>query len=184
MLPPKREDRKNKKKQNPAINKSRFKRQLSAYRAANQSQTAVPSRTCAPKPKSPLQPPKILTQEVEPPTDFLFPAPSAGSESCSSVGSSSSSLSRPQLPLPAPPPTWSTVPSLPLIGPPPPLPSDAVKTVLPSQQLQPPNQEVANYYVLPLEASGILVGPHAGEQVPCDWFPHLWEGGAKCQDSQ
>ncbi|XP_075872050.1 R3H domain-containing protein 1-like isoform X2 [Nelusetta ayraudi] len=86
-----------------------------------------------------------------------------GSESCSSVGSSSSSLSRPQLPLPAPPPAWSTVPSLPLIGPPPPPPSDAVKTVLPSQQQQPPNQEVANYYVLPLEASGILVGPHAGK---------------------
>lgn len=139
----------------------------------------------APKPKAWLPPPDFHAGSR---TTYWLPVSCppfpAGSESCSSVGSSSSSLSRPHLPLPPPPPTWSTVPSLPLIGPMQPPPTDAVKTVLPSPQQQPPNQEVANYYVLPLEASGILVGPHAGEQAPRDWFLCLRWGGAKRWDNQ
>lgn len=91
----------------------------------------------------------------------------AGSESCSSVGSSSSSLSRPQLPLPPPTPTWSAITSLPVIGPLPPLPTDTIKSI-PQPQQPPPNQEVANYYIL--EASGILVSPHAGEQPQSKWL--------------
>ncbi|XP_056286895.1 R3H domain-containing protein 1 isoform X3 [Pseudoliparis swirei] len=91
-----------------------------------------------------------------------------GSESCSSVGSSSSSLSRPQLPLAVSAPSWSSIPSAPLIHP----AADArgsghpemVKSVPP----QPPPPAAAGYYVLPLEASGIppgsvLVNPHTGK---------------------
>ncbi|XP_024865834.2 R3H domain-containing protein 1 [Kryptolebias marmoratus] len=82
-----------------------------------------------------------------------------GSESCSSVGSSSSSLSRPQLPLPA---SASLRPSTPSIhhaatarG-----HFDAVKSV--------PASDAAGYYMLPLEASGIppgsvLIHPHTGK---------------------
>ncbi|XP_029300441.1 LOW QUALITY PROTEIN: R3H domain-containing protein 1 [Cottoperca gobio] len=92
-----------------------------------------------------------------------------GSESCSSVGSSSSSLSRPQLPLPVSGPSWSNIPSAPLIHPavdtrgsghP-----DMIKSVAP----QPPSAaDATNYYVLPLEASGIppgsvLVNAHTGK---------------------
>jgi len=93
--------------------------------------------------------------------------PPQGSESCSSVGSSSSSLSRPQLPLAVSAPSWSSIPSAPLIHP----AADArgsghpemVKSVPP----QPPPPAAAGYYVLPLEASGIppgsvLVNPHTG----------------------
>uniref|UniRef100_A0A672FDN1 R3H domain containing 1 n=1 Tax=Salarias fasciatus TaxID=181472 RepID=A0A672FDN1_SALFA len=81
-----------------------------------------------------------------------------GSESCSSVGSSSSSLSRPQLPLlpaPAPPPLSSqpdtTAKSAAVVPPPPPAPAD-----------------VASYFLLPLDASGIppgsvLIHPHTGK---------------------
>lgn len=92
-----------------------------------------------------------------------------GSESCSSVGSSSSSLSRPQLPLPVSTSSRSNVPSAPLIHP----AADArgaghpemTKSLL-SQP--PPAIDAANYYLLPLEASGIppgsvLVNPHTGK---------------------
>ncbi|XP_040887989.1 R3H domain-containing protein 1-like isoform X3 [Toxotes jaculatrix] len=92
-----------------------------------------------------------------------------GSESCSSVGSSSSSLSRPQLPLPVPASSRSNIPSAPLIhsaadtrGPGHP---EMIKSV-PSQP--PPATDATNYYVLPIEASGIppgsvLVNPHTGK---------------------
>ncbi|CAJ1087042.1 Hypothetical predicted protein [Xyrichtys novacula] len=92
-----------------------------------------------------------------------------GSESCSSVGSSSSSLSRPQLSLPPSGSSWSNVPNTPLIQPPPdtrgPRQPEIIKSVPP--QL-PSATEATNYYVLPLEASGIppgsvLVNPHTGK---------------------
>lgn len=85
-----------------------------------------------------------------------------GSESCSSVGSSSSSLSRPQLPLPASASLQCSTPSVHHAanarGHP-----DGAKSV-PSQL---PASNAANYYVLPLEASGIppgsvLISPHTG----------------------
>lgn len=93
---------------------------------------------------------------------------SSGSESCSSVGSSSSSLSRPQLPLPVSAASWSSIPSAPLIHPAAdtrgPAPPEMIKSV-PSQL--PSAADATNYFVLPLEASGmppgsVLVGPHAG----------------------
>ncbi|XP_029375320.1 R3H domain-containing protein 1 isoform X2 [Echeneis naucrates] len=92
-----------------------------------------------------------------------------GSESCSSVGSSSSSLSRPQLPLPVSGSSRSNLPSAPLIHP----ASDTrapghpeMMKSIPSQP--PPPTDTTNYYVLPLEASGIppgsvLVNPHTGK---------------------
>uniref|UniRef100_A0A7N8YKD1 R3H domain containing 1 n=1 Tax=Mastacembelus armatus TaxID=205130 RepID=A0A7N8YKD1_9TELE len=92
-----------------------------------------------------------------------------GSESCSSVGSSSSSLSRPQLPLPGSASSRSNVPSTPLTHPTAdtrgPGHSEVLKNI-PSQP--PPAADTTNYYVLPLEASGIppgsvLVNPHTGE---------------------
>ncbi|XP_034408789.1 R3H domain-containing protein 1-like isoform X3 [Cyclopterus lumpus] len=92
-----------------------------------------------------------------------------GSESCSSVGSSSSSLSRPQLPLAVSVPSWSSIPSAPLIHP----AADTrgsghpemIKSVPPQP---PPAADATSYYVLPLEASGIppgsvLVNPHTGK---------------------
>nr|XP_043870155.1 R3H domain-containing protein 1-like isoform X4 [Solea senegalensis] len=94
-----------------------------------------------------------------------------GSESCSSVGSSSSSLSRPQLPLPVLTSSRSGILNPPLIHPAvdprgPGLPPDMMKSV-PSQP-PPPATEATNYYVFPLEASGIppgsvLVNPHTGK---------------------
>ncbi|XP_023251176.1 R3H domain-containing protein 1-like isoform X7 [Seriola lalandi dorsalis] len=92
-----------------------------------------------------------------------------GSESCSSVGSSSSSLSRPQLPLPVSASSRSSIPSAPLIHPAAdtrgPGHPEMIKSV-PSQP--PPAPDASNYYVLPLEASGIppgsvLVNPHTGK---------------------
>nr|XP_020447894.1 R3H domain-containing protein 1-like isoform X3 [Monopterus albus] len=91
-----------------------------------------------------------------------------GSE-CSSVGSSSSSLSRPQLPLPVSASSRSNIPSMPLIHPTTdtrgPEHSEMIKCI-PSQP--PPATDTTNYYVLPLEASGIppgsvLVNPHTGK---------------------
>ncbi|XP_034096488.1 LOW QUALITY PROTEIN: R3H domain-containing protein 1-like [Gymnodraco acuticeps] len=94
-----------------------------------------------------------------------------GSESCSSVGSSSSSLSRPQLSVAVSGQSWSNIPSAPLIHP---SPTDTrgssghpdmIKSVPP----QPPSAtDATNYYVLPLEASGIppgsvLVNPLTGK---------------------
>ncbi|XP_068165321.1 R3H domain-containing protein 1 isoform X2 [Antennarius striatus] len=89
-----------------------------------------------------------------------------GSESCSSVGSSSSSLSRPQLPLPASTSSW---PSAPLMHPAPDArvagPPEMMKSVL---SHLPSPADATNYFVLPLEASGIppgsvLVNPHTGK---------------------
>uniref|UniRef100_A0A1A8JN06 R3H domain containing 1 n=1 Tax=Nothobranchius kuhntae TaxID=321403 RepID=A0A1A8JN06_NOTKU len=89
-----------------------------------------------------------------------------GSESCSSVGSSSSSLSRPQLPLPVPVSSRSNPPSAPPAhhginarG-----PSDKSVPSQPAASIP----DTTNYYVLPLEASGIppgsvLVHPHTGK---------------------
>ncbi|XP_040049710.2 R3H domain-containing protein 1 isoform X5 [Gasterosteus aculeatus] len=92
-----------------------------------------------------------------------------GSESCSSVGSSSSSLSRPQLPLPVSAPSWSGVPGAPSVRP----AADARGSVHPeiikSVQPRPPSSaDAPSYFVLPLEASGIppgsvLVNPHTGK---------------------
>ncbi|KAJ4924042.1 hypothetical protein JOQ06_000284 [Pogonophryne albipinna] len=99
---------------------------------------------------------------------MVFPS---GSESCSSVGSSSSSLSRPQLSVAVSGQSWSNIPSAPLIQP---SPTDTrgssghpdmIKSVPP----QPPSAtDATNYYVLPLEASGIppgsvLVNPLTGK---------------------
>uniref|UniRef100_A0A8D0B0N2 R3H domain containing 1 n=1 Tax=Sander lucioperca TaxID=283035 RepID=A0A8D0B0N2_SANLU len=91
-----------------------------------------------------------------------------GSESCSSVGSSSSSLSRPQLPLPVSAPSWSNIPGAPLIH----IAADTRGSghpeMIKSVPSQPPSAtDATNFYVLPLEASGIppgsvLVNPHTG----------------------
>lgn len=91
-----------------------------------------------------------------------------GSESCSSVGSSSSSLSRPQLSLPTP--NCPTIPSTPTGH-----PNNEARGVghqemmknVPSQP-QPAANDATSYYILPLEASGIppgsvLVNPHTGK---------------------
>ncbi|XP_032362668.1 R3H domain-containing protein 1 isoform X3 [Etheostoma spectabile] len=92
-----------------------------------------------------------------------------GSESCSSVGSSSSSLSRPQLPLPVSAPSWSNIPGAPLIH----IAADTRGSghpeMIKSVPSQPPSAtDATNFYVLPLEASGIppgsvLVNPHTGK---------------------
>ncbi|XP_056157490.1 R3H domain-containing protein 1-like isoform X2 [Lampris incognitus] len=96
-----------------------------------------------------------------------------GSECSSSVGSSSSSLSRPQLFLPGPAPSRANaIPSTPVSQ------SDASGRCPgraqgdksgPSQQ--PPTPTTTNFYVLPLEATGIppgsvLVSPHTGQPFP------------------
>ncbi|XP_015234024.1 PREDICTED: R3H domain-containing protein 1-like isoform X2 [Cyprinodon variegatus] len=93
-----------------------------------------------------------------------------GSESCSSVGSSSSSLSRPHLPLPMSASSRSIVPGALLShrainsrGPGHP---EAAKSA-PSQLLPSPG-DAPNYYMLPLDASGIppgsvLINPHTGK---------------------
>ncbi|KAK5600338.1 hypothetical protein CRENBAI_026815 [Crenichthys baileyi] len=93
-----------------------------------------------------------------------------GSESCSSVGSSSSSLSRPHLPLPVSASSRSIVPSTPLFhravdtrGPGNP---EAVKST--PSQLLPSASNATNYYMLPLETSGIppgsvLINPYTGK---------------------
>ncbi|KAM4710770.1 R3H domain-containing protein 1 isoform 5-T6 [Anableps anableps] len=93
-----------------------------------------------------------------------------GSESCSSVGSSSSSLSRPHLPLPISTASRSVIPSIPLShrtvdirGPGHP---EAAKSA-PSQLLASAS-DTTNYYMLPLDASGIppgsvLINPHTGK---------------------
>lgn len=92
-----------------------------------------------------------------------------GSESCSSVGSSSSSLSRPQLPLPISAPSWSSIPGAPLIHPAADSRGSGHPEMIKSAPPQlPPATDVTNYYVLPLEASGIppgsvLVNPHTGK---------------------
>ncbi|KAM8872269.1 R3H domain-containing protein 1-like isoform 3-T4 [Synchiropus picturatus] len=92
-----------------------------------------------------------------------------GSESCSSVGSSSSSLSRPQLQLPAPACSRPTIPSSPLIYPRSDLRSSVHQETIKSVAPQPaPAVETANYYLLSLDASGIppgsvLVSPHTGK---------------------
>uniref|UniRef100_A0A672FH67 R3H domain containing 1 n=1 Tax=Salarias fasciatus TaxID=181472 RepID=A0A672FH67_SALFA len=91
-----------------------------------------------------------------------------GSESCSSVGSSSSSLSRPQLPLlpaPAPPPLSSqpdtTAKSAAVVPPPPPAPAD-----------------VASYFLLPLDASGIPPGS------PRPFLNHIYSlPGSNCHSN-
>ncbi|XP_041637355.1 R3H domain-containing protein 1-like isoform X2 [Cheilinus undulatus] len=90
-----------------------------------------------------------------------------GSESCSSVGSSSSSLSRPQLPLPPSGSSWSSIPSTPLIHPPTDTRVPGHQEMIKSVPSQPPS-DAPNFYVLPLEASGIppgsvLVNPHTGK---------------------
>ncbi|KAI3365771.1 hypothetical protein L3Q82_000770 [Scortum barcoo] len=96
-------------------------------------------------------------------------ASSKSSESCSSVGSSSSSLSRPQLPLPVSAASWTSIPSAPLIHPPPDTRGPGHPEMIKSVPSQPPSAtDATNYYVLPLEASGIppgsvLVNPHTGK---------------------
>ncbi|XP_014837074.1 PREDICTED: R3H domain-containing protein 1-like isoform X3 [Poecilia mexicana] len=93
-----------------------------------------------------------------------------GSESCSSVGSSSSSLSRPHLPLQIPAASRSVVPGNPL-------PHRAVDTRVPGHpeasksgpsQLLASAGDTSGYYMLPLDAAGIppgsiLINPHTGK---------------------
>uniref|UniRef100_A0A4W6FCK8 R3H domain containing 1 n=1 Tax=Lates calcarifer TaxID=8187 RepID=A0A4W6FCK8_LATCA len=92
-----------------------------------------------------------------------------GSESCSSVGSSSSSLSRPQLPLPVSASSRSNIPSAPLIHPAADTRGPGHPEMIKSISSQPPPAtDATSYYVLPLEASGIppgsvLVNPHTGK---------------------
>uniref|UniRef100_H3CYD3 R3H domain containing 1 n=1 Tax=Tetraodon nigroviridis TaxID=99883 RepID=H3CYD3_TETNG len=92
-----------------------------------------------------------------------------GSESCSSVGSSSSSLSRPQLPLPVSGSSWSNISSVPLIHPAADTRGSAPPEMIKSVPSQTPSAaDTANYFVLPLDASGIpagsvLVSPHTGK---------------------
>lgn len=100
---------------------------------------------------------------------FLF---FSGSESCSSVGSSSSSLSRPQLPLPVSGSSWSNISSSPLIHPATDTRGSAPPEMIKSAPSQTPSAaDTTNYFVLPLDASGIpagsvLVSPHTGECFP------------------
>ncbi|KAK7879531.1 hypothetical protein WMY93_033759, partial [Mugilogobius chulae] len=93
-----------------------------------------------------------------------------GSESCSSVGSSSSSLSRPQLP--PPPSSRPVIASTPTVHPNNDTRAagqhhnDIIKNA-PAPAPAPVN-DLPNYYILPLEASGIppgsvLVNPHTGK---------------------
>uniref|UniRef100_A0A3P9I8C5 R3H domain containing 1 n=1 Tax=Oryzias latipes TaxID=8090 RepID=A0A3P9I8C5_ORYLA len=91
-----------------------------------------------------------------------------GSESCSSVGSSSSSLSRPQLPLPAPASSRPGVHSTPLIQPAADSRGAAHLDATKSLPPHPTAADTTNYYVFPLEASGIppgsvLLNPHTGK---------------------
>ncbi|XP_072226993.1 R3H domain-containing protein 1 isoform X3 [Leuresthes tenuis] len=91
-----------------------------------------------------------------------------GSESCSSVGSSSSSLSRPQLPLPASASSRSNIPGAPLMHPDTRGPGHPEMTKSVPSQLPASAPDATNFYVLPLEASGIppgsvLVNPHTGK---------------------
>ncbi|XP_024150293.1 R3H domain-containing protein 1 isoform X3 [Oryzias melastigma] len=91
-----------------------------------------------------------------------------GSESCSSVGSSSSSLSRPQLPLPPPASTRPAVHSTPLIHPATDSRGAAHPDATKNLPLHPTAADATSYYVFPLEASGIppgsvLVNPHTGK---------------------
>ncbi|XP_014890337.1 R3H domain-containing protein 1-like isoform X7 [Poecilia latipinna] len=93
-----------------------------------------------------------------------------GSESCSSVGSSSSSLSRPHLPLQIPAASRSVVPGNPL-------PHRAVDARVPGHpeasksgpsQLLASAGDTSGYYMLPLDAAGIppgsiLINPHTGK---------------------
>lgn len=92
----------------------------------------------------------------------------SGSESCSSVGSSSSSLSRPQLALPVSGSSWSNISSAHLIHPAADTRGSAPPEMIKSVPSQPPSAaDTTNYFVLPLDASGIppgsiLVSPHTG----------------------
>ncbi|XP_056883237.1 R3H domain-containing protein 1-like isoform X2 [Takifugu flavidus] len=92
-----------------------------------------------------------------------------GSESCSSVGSSSSSLSRPQLALPVSGSSWSNISSAHLIHPAADTRGSAPPEMIKSVPSQPPSAaDTTNYFVLPLDASGIppgsiLVSPHTGK---------------------
>uniref|UniRef100_A0A3P9NQY9 R3H domain containing 1 n=1 Tax=Poecilia reticulata TaxID=8081 RepID=A0A3P9NQY9_POERE len=93
-----------------------------------------------------------------------------GSESCSSVGSSSSSLSRPHLPLQIPAASRSVVPGNPL-------PHRAIDARVPGHpeasksgpsQLLASAGDASGYYMLPLDAAGIppgsiLINPHTGK---------------------
>lgn len=96
----------------------------------------------------------------------------SGSESCSSVGSSSSSLSRPQLPLPVSGSPWSNISSAPLIHPAADTRGSAPPEMIKSVPSQTPSAaDTTNYFVLPLDASGIpagsiLVSPHTGKCFP------------------
>ncbi|XP_033835624.1 R3H domain-containing protein 1-like isoform X3 [Periophthalmus magnuspinnatus] len=90
-----------------------------------------------------------------------------GSESCSSVGSSSSSLSRPQLP-PAPS-SRPVIPTTPTAHPNNDTRGAGHHEMIKNVPSQPPSiNDAPNYYILPLEASGIppgsvLVNPHTGK---------------------
>uniref|UniRef100_UPI003AACFAE7 R3H domain-containing protein 1-like n=1 Tax=Centroberyx gerrardi TaxID=166262 RepID=UPI003AACFAE7 len=93
-----------------------------------------------------------------------------GSESCSSVGSSSSSLSRAPLPLPVSAPPRPSVPGTPVPHPAADIRGPGHPEVAKSAPAQPlpPATAAANFYVLPFEASGIppgsvLVNPHTGK---------------------
>lgn len=97
-------------------------------------------------------------------TPFVF----SGSESCSSVGSSSSSLSRPQLALPVSGSSWSNISSAHLIQPAADTRGSAPPEMIKSVPSQPPSAaDTTGFFVLPLDASGIppgsvLVSPHTG----------------------
>nr|XP_057907733.1 R3H domain-containing protein 1-like isoform X7 [Doryrhamphus excisus] len=92
-----------------------------------------------------------------------------GSESCSSVGSSSSSLSRPHRPFTVPASSRPKIPGAPLIYPAADTKGSTLSSMIRRAPLKPtPSTDATNYYVLSLEASGIppgsvLVNPHTGK---------------------
>ncbi|XP_061653259.1 R3H domain-containing protein 1-like isoform X2 [Phyllopteryx taeniolatus] len=91
-----------------------------------------------------------------------------GSESCSSFGSSSSSLSRPNRPFTMSVSLRPKISSMPLIHPAADTKGSALPDMMKSVPSQPTPADATNYYVMSLDTSGIppgriLVNPHTGK---------------------